>query len=116
MPCERSVKYPKLPLALISKLIQIERHPKVLHLPAPHIWQLTPTNIAHASSSTSSGTTAQDSLVVTLELHVRKELDDMEVLELTKWAHERCKHALLLGARARDREGFSEVTVGVVRG
>lgn len=53
---------------------------------------------------------------MTLELHVRKDLDDDDVLELTKWAHDRCKHALLLGARVKEREEEPEVTVGIVRG
>lgn len=77
---------------------QVERHPQVLHLPAPHIWQLTPTK----------------GLVVTLELHVRRDLDDADVLELSRWAWERCVGALRVGRRERGEE--AEVTVGVVRG
>ena len=53
---------------------------------------------------------------MTLELHVRRDLDDNEVFELTKWAHERCKHALQLGARVKDPDEVPEVTVGIVRG
>ena len=58
---------------------------------------------------------------MTLELHVRRDLDDKEVLELTRWAHDRCRVALSPGASAsrggRDGGGGeSEVTVGIVRG
>lgn len=48
--------------------------------------------------------------MVTLELHVRENLGDDDVLKLTKWAWERC-----VGALGRGRED-AEVTVGVVRG
>ncbi|KAF8879807.1 hypothetical protein BD779DRAFT_1612849 [Infundibulicybe gibba] len=57
-------------------------HPQILHLPAPHIWQLTP----------SPGTS--EDLVVTLELHVKDDLCDDDVLKLTRWAWERCVGAL----------------------
>ncbi len=80
--------------AFLRAMREVERHPQVLHLPAPHIWQLTPT---------SKGGT----LVVTMELHVRPDLGDDEVLSLTKWTWERCTNAL---------GGEREVTVGVVRG
>ena len=63
----------------------------------------------------SSGPVARDELVVTLELHVRKDLDDDGVLELTKWAHERCRYALQMGTKGREREE-PEVTIGIVRG
>ncbi|KAK0205327.1 hypothetical protein DFS33DRAFT_758617 [Desarmillaria ectypa] len=80
--------------AFLRAMREVERHPQVLHLPAPHMWQLTPT---------SKGGT----LVVTMELHVRPDLGDDEVLSLTKWTWERCTNAL---------GGEREVTVGVVRG
>ena len=73
---------------------EVERHPQVLHLPAPHIWQLTP--------GKGGGT-----LIVTLEVHVRGDLPDEDVLTLTKWAYDRCSGAL---------GGEREVTVGVVKG
>ena len=61
------------------------------------------------------------SLVVTLELHVRKDLKDGELIELTRWAWERCDEALRFGEGSppsTDVEGpiEAEVTVGVVRG
>ena len=58
--------------------LQVERHPHVLHLPAPHIWQIAP-----GSSNLSSSSNQSSNLVVTLELHVRAELGDEDVLELT---------------------------------
>ena len=143
MPCVRSVfhSYPSLlfaPLTLSSLLLsssplsqcssQIERHPQVLHLPAPHIWQLTPSlavsDLDAISPYASSAAVAQEkaqgpaqSLVVTLELHVRHDLEDAEVLRLTRWAWERCVHALHFGTRGGEGgEGEAEVTVGIVKG
>lgn len=88
--------------------LQVERHPQVLHLPAPHIWQVSPTP---ASLGPRGGVSA--SLVVTLQLHVRDDLGDDDVLDLTKWAWERCSSALI-GSNGRSSK--VEVTVGVVRG
>ena len=51
------------------------------------------------------------SLVVTLELHVRHDMEDAEVLRLTRWAWERCVQALGVS----EREGGEGVTVGIVR-
>lgn len=83
---------------------EIERHPQVFHLPAPHIWQLTPSE----QSKGSGGTT-----VVTMELHVKDDLSDDDVLSLTKWAYERCTAALRGSGNVEDD---AEVTVGIVRG
>ncbi|KAK1225541.1 hypothetical protein PQX77_011511 [Marasmius sp. AFHP31] len=94
--------------AFLRVMREIERHPNVLHLPPPHIWQLTPTPPNPSRFETSS-------LVATLELHVRKDLSDDDVLALTKWAWERCTGAL--GVRGdHDEGGRADVTVGVVRG
>jgi hypothetical protein len=70
-----------------------------------------------------------EKLVVTLELHVRHDLEDADVLRLTRWAWERCVFALGGERRRRGKmaggggegegEGEGEgpeVTVGVVRG
>lgn len=95
---------------------QIERHPQVLHLPAPHIWQLTP---YFARPDTRAPPTLEgptQSLVVTLELHVPKELSDDEVLKLTDWAWDRCKTALRYGSGDGGGEGEAEITVGIVKG
>ncbi|KDR66442.1 hypothetical protein GALMADRAFT_1151187 [Galerina marginata CBS 339.88] len=111
--------------AFLRAMREVERHPQVLHLPAPHIWQLTP---SYASSAAPSSTTTNSSsykssapseaLVVTLQLHVREDLGDDDVLQLTKWAWERCVSALgsLKDFRELGEEGGPEVTVGVVRG
>ena len=65
-----------------------------MHLPAPRVWQLTP----------------DSALVATVELHVRRGVDDAEVLALTRYAYERCTAALGRGG------GPGNVTVSVVRG
>ncbi|TFK82872.1 hypothetical protein K466DRAFT_666245 [Polyporus arcularius HHB13444] len=115
--------------AFLRAMREIERHPQVLHLPAPHIWQLTPSlavSDADTVSPYSSGSAARaldkaqgpaQSLVVTLELHVRHDLEDAEVLRLTRWAWERCVHALHFGTRGGEGgDGEAEVTVGIVKG
>ena len=113
-------------LVLILFITKVERHPQVLHLPAPHIWQLTPTLASSSPTPHSSGLALaspksrapSESLVVTLELHVREDLGDDDVLTLTRWAWERCVTALwnLKDFREMGEEGGPEVTVGVVRG
>jgi hypothetical protein len=55
-------------------------------------------------------------LVVTLELHVRRDLDDATVLELTRLAWDRCTGALGGDRGKNEGGGVAEVTVGVVRG
>jgi len=87
--------------SFLRAMREIERHPQVLHLPPPHIWQLAP----------SVG--APQPLVATLELRVAPDLGDAEVLKLTRWAWERCM--LALGLTGRDPDGGG-VTVGIVRG
>ena len=60
-----------------------------------------------------------DSLVVTMELHVKEDLGDDDVLLLTNWAWERCVSALgsLKDLKGGDGGGGGpEVTVGIVRG
>lgn len=47
---------------------------------------------------------------------MRQDADDNEVIELTRWAHDRCKLALGLGLKNKDSDDDSEVTIGVVRG
>ncbi|KAH9947841.1 hypothetical protein B0H21DRAFT_789088 [Amylocystis lapponica] len=111
--------------AFLRAMREIERHPQVLHLPAPHIWQLTPNltrPLEHVYAPTAAPVAAKadgpaQSLVVTLELHVRRELEDEAVLHLTRWAWERCSHALHFGSRGGEGgEAEAEVTVGIVRG
>ena len=82
--------------------VQFERHPHVVHLPAPHLWQLTPPRLALHSNG-------EAELVATIELHVRKELTDVQILELTRWASDKCSAAL-----GKPRAG--SITIAVVRG
>lgn len=109
----------------------IEKHPDVLHLPAPHIWQLTPANLITAPvPARGYGKDANDidgtlnNMVATVELHVRKDLGDDAVLQLTRWAWEKCASALsssglgtsLANSSGKPGDGGPEVTVGIVRG
>jgi len=83
--------------SILRVMREIERHPLVLHLPAPHMWQLTPSTVGASASTLStkplaaSSTGAGDVLVIALELHVRRDTDDGELLTLTRWAYERCR-------------------------
>jgi hypothetical protein len=124
--------------ALLRAMKEIERHPQVLHLPAPHVWQVSPASTLHNAQSYSSpkgkfelnghlnspslsappvqnlrrrgtiGGNATGQVIVTVELHVKKELEDVECLELTRWAWQRCINAL--------GQGEEGVSVGIVRG
>ncbi|KAF5350474.1 hypothetical protein D9756_008494 [Leucocoprinus leucothites] len=107
---------------------EVERHPNILHLPAPHIWQLTPSSVHSMKDE------AGETLIVTVQLHVREDLGDDEILALTKWTWQRVVRALsnnggggtangkangvaLNGAGGENARGAGvEVTVGVVRG
>jgi len=117
--------------AFLRAMREIERHPHVLHLPAPHIWQIAPGSSKLTTSSSSNHTS---NLVVTLELHVAAELGDEIVLELTRWAWERIvtglggsptgmsprklegKDKWVNERHQEEDEGGPEVTVGIVRG
>jgi hypothetical protein len=102
------------------------RAPSSRHLPAPHIWQLTPSLASSSPTPHSPGSALafpqsrvpSESLVVTLEFHVREDLGDDDVLTLTRWAWERCVSALwnFKDYKEMGEEGGPEVTVGVVRG
>jgi len=115
--------------AFLRVMRELERHPQVLHLPAPHIWQLTPSTttidmgLCDDRNRDGSGGRKADPLIVTIELHVKPDLGDDDVLKLTRWTWERCMLALGGDVR-RDEKGESavgrgegpEVTIGVVRG
>ncbi|KAJ3967854.1 hypothetical protein EV361DRAFT_1006146 [Lentinula raphanica] len=114
----------------------ISRHPQVIHLPAPHIWQFTPTPVGSQVGSltqtqTAGRTMAREHMVVTLELHVRRDLADEDVLRLTSWAWEKVVRALtgvassgglngvggsVLGGGEGEGGVKADVTVGIVRG
>ncbi|KAF8625843.1 hypothetical protein AX17_006739 [Amanita inopinata Kibby_2008] len=111
--------------SFLRAMRDVERHPQVLHLPAPHIWQVAPTGPSdkriYSGNGIGRGSQA-NSLVVTMELHVKHDLGDDDVLKLTRWAWERCMIALG-GSDAVEKsrdgcegDGGPEVTVGVVRG
>ncbi|EMD36967.1 hypothetical protein CERSUDRAFT_51026 [Gelatoporia subvermispora B] len=109
--------------AFLRVMREIERHPQVLHLPAPHIWQLTPNLVRprwlreDAALKDGKAHDPSQSLVVTVELHVRRDLQDDDVLRLTRWAWERCVQALHFGTGTGDGGvAEAEVTVGIVRG
>ncbi|KAF8508714.1 hypothetical protein BU17DRAFT_77911 [Hysterangium stoloniferum] len=89
-----------------------EKHPQILHLPPPHIWQLSSATSSSSSSSPASYPaphTRSATLVVTLELHISHNLTDEAALRLTRWAWEKCVGSL--GGKE-----VAEVTVGVVKG
>ncbi|KIO30162.1 hypothetical protein M407DRAFT_69671 [Tulasnella calospora MUT 4182] len=87
--------------SFLKVMRELENHPHIVHLPAPHLWQLTPVP--------SSGKSTQHSdLVATVQLHVRRDLDDAGVLKLTSDVWERCTRALGVSGAG--------VTVSVVRG
>lgn len=105
--------------AFLRAMREIERHPQVLHLPAPHFWQLTPTLIRPdgygARHPNALGPT--QSLIVTIDIHVEKGLSDFDGLKLTKWAWEKCSTALKYGmSDGVGGECEAHITVGIVRG
>lgn len=107
--------------AFLRAMREIERHENVLHCPPPHIWQLTPalkqTSGHGARHPRALGPTQR--LVVTLELHVARDMTDEKVLKLTKWAWERVTNALRFGmgdGTSVGGECETEVTVGIVKG
>ncbi|CAA7263383.1 unnamed protein product [Cyclocybe aegerita] len=112
--------------AFLRAMREVERHPQVVHLPAPHVWQLTPSlasaplskGLANGNGVYREREREKESLVVTLELHVKEDLGDDDVLKLTRWAWERVVSAIgsLKDFREEGEEGGPEVTVGVVRG
>lgn len=53
---------------------------------------------------------------MTLELHVRRDIADDEVLELTAWAAKQVRTALRYGSREGGGESEADITVGVVKG
>ncbi|KAK7049399.1 hypothetical protein VNI00_006000 [Paramarasmius palmivorus] len=78
---------------------EIERDSRVLHLPAPHIWVLTPGE--------------KGKVVVTMEVHVSKDMPDDEVVKVVRWVRDKVGWAVGSG---KGGDGGGQVTVGVVRG
>ncbi|KAJ4467029.1 hypothetical protein J3R30DRAFT_2088158 [Lentinula aciculospora] len=119
--------------AFLRVMKDVEHNPQVLHLPAPHIWQFTPTPAVPVSTPLSFNPPSfrqlpmAEHLVVTLEIHVRRDLPDEDVLRPTRWAWEKCVGALTGGVNKHAVNGVkrdigggetvkADVTVGVVRG
>ncbi|KAF7300236.1 hypothetical protein MKEN_01347600 [Mycena kentingensis (nom. inval.)] len=82
--------------AFLRAMRDVERHSNVLHLPAPHIWQLAASANEHEPQT--------DGLVVTMEVHVAATLPDDDVLALTRWVRERVVAALGMGG-GREKDG-----------
>ncbi|KAL4072309.1 hypothetical protein J3A83DRAFT_4092993 [Scleroderma citrinum] len=100
---------------------EIERHEHVVHLPAPHVWQVVPPGQPRSvESSQEPHTDTSPTLIITLSPQVRKDLSDSDVLALTQWACARVHGAFGSGPGSFDcgkgEIGEVEVTVGVVRG
>ncbi|CAL1709761.1 unnamed protein product [Somion occarium] len=104
--------------AFLRAMREIERHPKVLHVPPPHIWQLTPPlqrPSGYGARHPKALGPAQR-IVVTMELHTSSSITDQELLELTQWAQGRCMNALRFGMGEGDGgECEAEVGVGIIR-
>jgi len=119
---------------------EIERHEHVVHLPAPHVWQVVPfgqprsvdrrtasiDTHAHSNGHAHLGDhpkhtpnglrTTSPALIITLSPHVRPTLPDTDVLALTQWASSRVLGAFAKTSCGKDGECAEvEVTVGVVR-
>ncbi|CAD6565477.1 MAG: hypothetical protein CYPHOPRED_005652 [Cyphobasidiales sp. Tagirdzhanova-0007] len=114
-------------------LEDIENHSSVVYLPPAHIWQLTPTPPpALQAPSLKSSAFGRKSLpvlsqstskepqitIVTLNVQVKKETTDEEILKMTIWCREKCMTALVGSAIGNTGKGSpkqAELTVQVVR-
>ncbi|KAF8547954.1 hypothetical protein OG21DRAFT_1449764 [Imleria badia] len=93
---------------------EIERHEHVVHLPAPHVWQVVPSGQPRSADNGLRMTSP--TLIITLSPHVRLTLPDADVLALTQWASSRVLGAFAKSSCGKDGECTEvEVTVGVVR-
>lgn len=108
----------------LTSVWQIENHPSVVFLPPAHVWQLTPHPPPVSAASTQPSSFGRKSLphtssisrepittVVTLNVQVKPESTDSEILDLTRWCREKCGYALL-GAGANLRSGTAGGTKG----
>ncbi|KAH7106875.1 hypothetical protein BKA62DRAFT_685349 [Auriculariales sp. MPI-PUGE-AT-0066] len=107
--------------AFLRVMRELERHPQIVHLPPPHVWQLTPpSKLSGPSNSTALSSRAHEAqFIVSLEVHVRRELSDTDALALTRHAWEQCYGAL--NPRGAPKGAWGEksgggITVGIVRG
>jgi len=91
---------------------ELEHHPHIARIPAPHLWQLSPlpprsTGVRYRSPDDQDLVSEDGALVATLQLHVRKEVDDADVFELTSVVKEQCMRALGVNG--------ASITVGLVK-
>ncbi|KAG8875572.1 hypothetical protein FRB98_007733 [Tulasnella sp. 332] len=102
--------------AFLRVMRELENHPQITHIPAPHLWQLSPlppnTSRHHPSGSTpyhedDLTVSEEGTLVATVQLHVKREMDGGDVLELTSVVREQCTRALGVSV--------ASVTVSAVR-
>lgn len=108
---------------------QIENHPLVLSVDPPHIWQLAPhstspsasnSRIQRRDSSPSSANLLPSSiLIATLEVKVKNDASDADILDITNFCTERLATGLRLsGGRdssADDDRTLGELSVSVKR-
>ncbi|KAH0831311.1 hypothetical protein J3R83DRAFT_13955 [Lanmaoa asiatica] len=106
---------------------EIERHEHVVHLPAPHVWQVVPAGQPRSVDVHSSQIDSVDAhahghpsdhpkpthsglrktspgLIVTLSPHVRSTLPDTDILALTQWASSRVLGAFAKSGCGKDAE------------
>ncbi|KEI38122.1 uncharacterized protein L969DRAFT_89367 [Mixia osmundae IAM 14324] len=89
--------------ALKRGVREVESHPLVVHVPPPHIWQLTPhprtapnarKSKIYGRASLPSPSDGASIIIVTLEIHVRMDASDSDILDLTQMARQKCSPAL----------------------
>jgi Co/Zn/Cd efflux system component len=75
---------------LLRSIKTIEEHPLVTYVAPPHLWQLTPPTSALNSSNGaligSQRLAKNASLIATVEVFLKEDASDSNVLEMTKWA------------------------------
>jgi len=86
-------------------LIQIENHPSVVSIQSPHVWQLVPATLP-------PDPTSGPSTIITLTLVLKADTDEKDMLEMSRWAEERCRSA---GIGAGGSKGGREITLEVKR-
>ena len=108
---------------------QVENHPLVVSIAAPHIWQLTASPHSPPSSSSSdpyrrrsTNDAAGSSLVATLQIKVKHDASDEQILQITQFARERCAPGMKWGTISQSPEtggaemgGLGDLTVSVTR-
>ncbi|KAI5481178.1 hypothetical protein MNV49_005613 [Pseudohyphozyma bogoriensis] len=117
--------------AFAGGIRDIESHPLVVSVAPPHIWQLTPHPSASATKPPASyrRSASKDkegsTLIATLAISVKNDASDDDIIQITRFARERCLPALQWGSeqgRGGDDSGrkggalsAGELTVSVTR-